>query len=162
MSLCMIGFLPSGIFGSSMPSISFCWAMSGAGNRPRGFSQLPKSNAGAKYAFPQGCLNSVTSVPIFSHGPSAAKWRPAPVLEGLPDDALVGVVPVVVGLAADAAGIPISRIILSTVLSAMRAPSSAQAHRDLAVAAPVRRPVEDLDGLADSGLGVGLGGWRSA
>ena len=74
----MIGFLPPGTFGSSMSSISFCWAMSGCREIDRAaISQLPKSNAGAKYAFPQGCLNSVTSVPIFSHGPSAAKSRPS-------------------------------------------------------------------------------------
>lgn len=39
-------------------------------------SLLPKSYTGAKYALPQGCLNSVTSVPIFCHGASAEKSRP--------------------------------------------------------------------------------------
>ena len=36
----------------------------------------PKSCTGARYALPQGCLNSVTPVPVFCHGASAEKSRP--------------------------------------------------------------------------------------
>ena len=36
----------------------------------------PKSCTGARYALPQGRLNSVTSVPVFCHGASAEKSRP--------------------------------------------------------------------------------------
>lgn len=38
-------------------------------------SFVQKSQTGAKYALPQGCLNSVTSVPSFSHGAPARKSR---------------------------------------------------------------------------------------
>ena len=36
----------------------------------------PKSHAGARYALPRGCLDSLASVPIFRHGPPAEKSRP--------------------------------------------------------------------------------------
>lgn len=81
--------------------------------------------------------------------PVGREVAPQHVLEGLPDDALVGVVPVVVGLAADAAGDPdLAHHLEHRPVGYARALLRPQAHRDLAVAAPVRRPAEDLDGLA--------------
>lgn len=55
----------------------------------------------------------------------------------------------VVGLAADAAGDPdLAHQLEHRPVGYARALLRPQAHRDLAVAAPVRRPAEDLDGLA--------------
>lgn len=91
-------------------------------------SSLPKSCTGAKQALPQGCLNPVASAPIFCHGPSAAKSRPmtlpdvsptAPLHEPYLWQSVSRRMP---------QRAPISRIILSTVLSAMRAPGPARRH----------------------------------
>ena len=77
MSECNTGFAPSGILSSRRSSRSSCCSMSGLVEVDQAtISLLPKSYTGAKYALPQGCLNSVTSVPIFCHGPSAEKSRP--------------------------------------------------------------------------------------
>ena len=74
---------------------------------------------------------------------------PQHVLEGLADDAFVGVVPVVVGLAANPAGdADLAHHLEHRLVGYAHPLLRAQAHCYLAMAAPVRRPAEDLGGLA--------------
>ena len=81
--------------------------------------------------------------------PVGGEVAPQHVLEGLPDDAFVGVVLVVVGLAANPAGDPdLMHHLEHRLVGYAHALLLPQAHGNLAVAAPVRRPAEDLDGLA--------------
>ena len=77
--------------------------------RPGGDPAAAEVVAGARYALPNEHLNSVTSVPIFCHGPSAAKSHAFARVSRPP---LVRVVPQVVGLSPYAAAqAPISPII---------------------------------------------------
>ena len=81
MSECGIGSASSGSFSSSMASRRRCWAMSGCRLTSRATISLdPMSYAGAGYALPSATLNSVTSVPSFTHGRSAVKSRIQQVL----------------------------------------------------------------------------------
>ncbi|WP_449133151.1 hypothetical protein [Senegalimassilia anaerobia] len=78
MSDCMMGWAPSGALGSGIASISSCCIRLGCSDIDQAtISLLPKSYTGAKCALPHLCLNSVTSVPGFCHGPSAEKSRPS-------------------------------------------------------------------------------------
>ena len=74
MSLWSMGSAPSGSFSSSMASSRCCWARSGCRLTSQATISLdPMSYMGARYALPPAALNSVTSVPSFTHGRSAAK-----------------------------------------------------------------------------------------
>ena len=76
MSECGIGSASSGSFSSSMASRRRCWAMSGCRLTSQATISLdPISYTGAGYALPSATLNSVTSVPSFTHGRSAVKSR---------------------------------------------------------------------------------------
>ena len=76
MSECGIGSASSGSFSSSMASRRHCWAMSGCRLTSQATISLdPMSHTGAGYALPSATLNSVTSVPSFTHGRSAVKSR---------------------------------------------------------------------------------------
>lgn len=77
LSECRTGVAPSGSFTSSRSSRASCCAMSGLVDVDQAtISLLPKSYTGVKQALPQGCLNTVTSVPIFCHGAAVEKSRP--------------------------------------------------------------------------------------
>ena len=87
---CSTGLAPSGILSSSRSSRSSCCSMLGLVEVDQAtISLLPKSYTGAKYALPQGCLNSGDV------GAHLLPWRvggevaPYDVLEGLAHDALV-------------------------------------------------------------------------
>ena len=83
-------------------------------------------------------LNSVTSAPIFCQGALGGEVPRHEVLEGLADDAPEGVVPVVVGLPADAAArAHLAHHLEGGLVRDGRALLGAQAHGDLAVAAAV-------------------------
>ena len=73
-------------------------------------------------------LNSVTSVPVFSHGVAAEKSRPVTFSNASPTTPLCELYLWQLVSRRMPQRIPISRIILSTVLSATRAPSSARRH----------------------------------
>lgn len=74
---CRSGVAPSGIFASSRSSRASRCAMSGPADVDHATISLPpKSCTGARYALPQGCLNSVTPVPVFRRGAAAEKERP--------------------------------------------------------------------------------------
>ena len=75
---------------------------------------------------PNEHLNSVTSVPIFCHGPSASKSRPSTFPKVSPASPLYELYLRRPSLRRMPQRRPISRIILSTVLSAMRTPSTAR------------------------------------
>jgi len=127
MSECGTGAAPSGLAATSMASISSCRARSGCPETDQAtISLLPKSQAGARWALPKESLDSVTSVPIFCQGPSAAKSRPSTFPEVSPTFPLYepclwwSVSRRMPHLR------PISPVILGTVLSAIRAPSTAR------------------------------------
>lgn len=73
-------------------------------------------------------MNSVTSVPVFSHGVAAEKSRPVTFSNVSPTTPLCELCLWQLVSRRMPQRIPILRIILSTVLSATRAPSSARRH----------------------------------
>ncbi len=83
---------------------------------------------------PRAALNSVTSVPIFSHGAAASEVPPDDVLEGVADLALVRAVFAAAGLAPDpAAQAHLAHHLEHRLVGDDRALLGAQAHRYLAV-----------------------------
>ena len=164
MSECGTGAAPSGLAATSMASISSCRARSGRSETDRAaISLLPKSYTGARQALPNPHLNSVTSVPIFCQGPSAAKSRPSTFPEVSPTFPLYEPClwwPVSRRMPHLR---PISSVILSAVLSAMRTPSAA---RSSMAACRCPTPFGSLPKISatlarSSGLAGALG-WDSA
>lgn len=89
---------------------------------------MRKSSAGAQQALAPATLNSVTSVPSLRHGSPASESLPSTFSNVLPTTPLNELYPRSEPPRRIPQRIPISRIILSTVLSAITAPRSARRH----------------------------------